>query len=130
HVVDASQEKLRDVMREEGMREGFDVGLEMSGSAAAFRAIIDTMNNGGKSADLGIAPTGFEIDWNRGIFKIPPPEAIYGRRTFEPWYKMIALVQGPLDVSGLITHRIGVDDYITGFEAMKSGNSGKVVMDW
>ncbi len=130
HVVDASKEKLSDVMMEEGMREGFDVGLEMSGSAVAFRDMIDAMNNGGKIAILGIAPTGFEIDWNKVIFKMLTLKGIYGREMFETWYKMIALVQGPLDVSGLITHRLGVDDYIEGFEAMKSGNSGKVVLDW
>jgi threonine 3-dehydrogenase len=130
HVVDVTKEKLRDVMREEGMKEGFDVGLEMSGSAAAFRDMIDTMNNGGKIAILGISPTAFEIDWNKVIFKMLTLKGIYGREMFETWYKMIALVQGPLDVSGLITHRIGIDDYISGFEAMKSGNSGKVVMDW
>ena len=130
HVVDASREKLADVMRQEDMREGFDVGLEMSGSAAAFRDMIDAMNNGGKIAILGIAPTGFEIDWNKVIFKMLHLKGIYGREMFETWYKMIALVQGPLDVSGLITHRIPADDYIAGFEAMKSGDSGKVVMDW
>ena len=130
HVVDASKEKLADVMREEGMTEGFDVGLEMSGSAAAFRDMIDTMNNGGKIAILGIAPDGFGIDWNKVIFKMLTLKGIYGREMFETWYKMIALVQGPLDVSGLITHRIGIDDYEAGFAAMRSGNSGKVVMDW
>ena len=130
HVVDASKEKLRDVMREEGMTEGFDVGLEMSGSASAFRDMIDTMNNGGKIAILGIAPTGFEIDWNKVIFKMLTLKGIYGREMFETWYKMIALVQGPLDVSGLITHRIGIADFQQGFDAMRSGNSGKVVMDW
>jgi len=130
HVVDASRETLRDVMREEGMREGFDVGLEMSGSAVAFRDMIDVMNNGGKIAILGIAPTAFEIDWNKVIFKMLTLKGIYGREMFETWYKMIALVQGPLDVTGLITHRIGIDDYQAGFDAMRSGNSGKVVMDW
>lgn len=129
-VVDASKEKLADVMRDEGMTEGFDVGLEMSGSAVAFRDMIDAMNNGGKIAILGIAPTGFEIDWNKVIFKMLTLKGIYGREMFETWYKMIALVQGPLDVSGLITHRIGIDDYEAGFAAMRSGNSGKVVMDW
>lgn len=129
-VVDASKEKLADVMRGEGMTEGFDVGLEMSGSAVAFRDMIDAMNNGGKIAILGIAPTGFEIDWNKVIFKMLTLKGIYGREMFETWYKMIALVQGPLDVSGLITHRIGIDDYDAGFAAMRSGNAGKVVMDW
>jgi threonine 3-dehydrogenase len=130
HVVDASKEKLADVMREEGMREGFDVGLEMSGSASAFRDMIDTMNNGGKIAILGIAPTGFEIDWNKVIFKMLTLKGIYGREMFETWYKMIALVEGPLDVSGLITHRIRAEDFQAGFDAMRSGDAGKVVMDW
>jgi threonine 3-dehydrogenase len=130
HVVDASTEKLADVMRQEGMTEGFDVGLEMSGSAQAFRDMIDTMNNGGKIAILGIAPTGFEIDWNKVIFKMLTLKGIYGREMFETWYKMIALVQGPLDVSGLITHRIGIDDYQSGFDAMRTGQAAKVVMDW
>ena len=130
HVVDASREKLADVMEEEHMKEGFDVGLEMSGSAIAFRDMIDVMNNGGKIAILGIAPTAFEIDWNKVIFKMLTLKGIYGREMFETWYKMIALVQGPLDVSGLITHRIGIDDYRTGFESMRDGSAGKVVMDW
>jgi threonine 3-dehydrogenase len=130
HVVDASTENLADVMRQEGMTEGFDVGLEMSGSAHAFRDMIDAMNNGGKIAILGIAPTGFEIDWNKVIFKMLTLKGIYGREMFETWYKMIALVQGPLDVSGLITHRIGIDDYQSGFDAMRTGQAAKVVMDW
>jgi len=130
HAVDASTEKLADVMREEGMTEGFDVGLEMSGNAGAFRDMIDAMNNGGRIAILGIAPTGFEIDWNKVIFKMLTLKGIYGREMFETWYKMIALVQGPLDVSGLITHRIGIDDFREGFAAMRSGEAGKVVMDW
>ncbi|MBX3531444.1 MAG: L-threonine 3-dehydrogenase [Rhizobiaceae bacterium] len=130
HVVNAAEEKLSDVMAQEGMKEGFDVGLEMSGNAGAFRDMIDAMNNGGKIAILGIAPTGFSIDWNKVIFKMLHLKGIYGREMFETWYKMIALVQGPLDVSGLITHRLPADDYIEGFEAMKSGNSGKVVLDW
>lgn len=129
-AVDASKEKLAGIMREEGMTEGFDVGLEMSGNAGAFRDMIDAMNNGGRIAILGIAPTGFEIDWNKVIFKMLTLKGIYGREMFETWYKMIALVQGPLDISGLITHRIGIDDFREGFAAMKSGDAGKVVMDW
>ncbi|MGS1096303.1 L-threonine 3-dehydrogenase (plasmid) [Aquamicrobium terrae] len=130
YTVDASKEKLRDIMDSIGMTEGFDVGLEMSGAALAFRDMIDVMNNGGKIAILGIAPTGFSIDWNKVIFKMLHLKGIYGREMFETWYKMIALVQGPLDVSGLITHRIGIDDFQTGFDAMRTGNAGKVVMDW
>ena len=130
HVVDAAKENLRDVMRQEGMTEGFDVGLEMSGAAPAFRDMLATMNNGGKIAMLGIPSKGFEIDWNQIIFKMLTVKGIYGREMFETWYKMIALVQGPLDVAGLITHRIGIDDFRDGFAAMRSGESGKVVMDW
>jgi threonine 3-dehydrogenase len=129
-VVDASRQTLREVMAAEGMREGFDVGLEMSGSAHAFRDMIEVMNNGGKIAILGIAPTAFEIDWNKVIFKMLTLKGIYGREMFETWYKMIALLQGDLDVTGLITHRLGIDDFQAGFDAMRSGGSGKVVMDW
>jgi threonine 3-dehydrogenase len=129
-VVDASREKLRDVMPAIGMREGFDIGLEMSGAAPAFRDMIDVMNNGGKIAILGIAPAAFEIDWNRVIFKMLTLKGIYGREMFETWYKMIALVQSGLDVAPLITHRIGIGDFEAGFAAMRSGNAGKVVMDW
>jgi threonine 3-dehydrogenase len=130
HVVDASKERLADVMRQEGMTEGFDVGLEMSGAAPAFRDMLATMNNGGKIAMLGIPARDFEIDWNQIIFKMLHVKGIYGREMFETWYKMIALVQGPLDVSGLITHRIGIDSFRDGFAAMRSGEAGKVVMDW
>ncbi len=130
YVVNAAEEKLDDVMKNIGMTEGFDVGLEMSGAAIAFRDMIDKMNNGGKIAILGIAPAAFEIDWNKVIFKMLNLKGIYGREMFETWYKMIALVEGGLDLSPLITHRISIDDFETGFEAMRSGNAGKVVMDW
>ncbi len=130
YVVDASRENLDDVMKSIGMTEGFDVGLEMSGAAPAFRDMIDKMNNGGKIAILGIAPAGFEIDWNKVIFKMLNLKGIYGREMFETWYKMIAFVQGGLDLSPVITHRIRIDEFRDGFEAMRSGNSGKVVMDW
>lgn len=129
-AVNAATETLRDVMDEIGMVEGFDVGLEMSGAAPAFRDMIDTMNNGGKVALLGIAPTAFEIDWNQVIFKMLQIKGIYGREMFETWYKMIALVQGGLDITPLITHRIDIDDFETGFAAMREGSAGKVVMDW
>jgi threonine 3-dehydrogenase len=130
YVVDASKEDLGGVMRAIGMREGFDVGLEMSGAAPAFRDMIDKMNNGGKIAILGIAPAGFEIDWNKVIFKMLTLKGIYGREMFETWYKMIALVQSGLDVAPVITHRLGIDDFEEGFAAMRSGTAGKVVMDW
>jgi threonine 3-dehydrogenase len=130
YVVDASSQNLTDVMREIGMTEGFDVGLEMSGAAPAFRDMIDKMNNGGKIAILGIAPTGFEIDWNKVIFKMLNLKGIYGREMFETWYKMIAFVQGGLDLSPIITHRLPIGDFQAGFDAMRSGSSGKVVLSW
>ncbi len=130
YVVDASAESLTHVMERIGMTEGFDVGLEMSGSAVAFRDMIDVMNNGGKVAILGIAEAAFEIDWNKVIFKMLTLKGIYGREMFETWYKMTTLVQGGLDLAPLITHRLGVDDYLDGFTAMRSGDAGKVVLDW
>ena len=130
NAVNATEETLADVMKRLGMREGFDVGLEMSGSAVAFRDMIDAMNNGGKVAILGISPMAFEIDWNKVIFKMLHLKGIYGREIFETWYKMIALVQGGLDLTPLITHRMGAEDFETGFDAMRSGNSGKVILDW
>jgi threonine 3-dehydrogenase len=129
-VVKADEETLEHVMTRIGMSEGFDIGLEMSGAPPAFRDMIRTMNNGGKIALLGIAPEGFAVDWNKVIFKMLTIKGIYGREMYETWYKMIALVQGGLDLSGLITHRIKIDDFATGFAAMRSGEAGKVVMDW
>ncbi|WP_075997695.1 L-threonine 3-dehydrogenase [Salaquimonas pukyongi] len=130
HVVDASSENLESVMKRIGMKEGFDVGLEMSGAPAALRDMIHTMNNGGKVALLGIAPKGFEIDWHEVIFKMLKIKGIYGREMFETWYKMIALVQGGLDLAPLITHRLNIDAFEEGFSAMRSGEAGKVVLDW
>ena len=130
YVVDVSKTSLRDVMGDIGMSEGFDVGLEMSGAAPAMRQMIERMNNGGKLALLGIAPTEFAVDWNTVIFNMLEIKGIYGREMFETWYKMIALVQSGLDISGLITHRISIEDYRDGFAAMTSGHSDKVVMDW
>jgi len=130
HVVNAAGEDLNDVMTELGMSEGFDVGLEMSGAAPAMRDMIDKMNNGGKIALLGIAPTEFAVDWNKIIFKMLQVKGIYGREIFETWYKMIAMVQSGLDISGLITHRIAIEQFEQGFNHMISGEAGKVVMDW
>jgi threonine 3-dehydrogenase len=130
NTIDTSKQDLADVMKTIGMTEGFDVGLEMSGAAPAFRDMIDKMNNGGRIAVLGIAPSAFEIDWNKIIFKMLNIKGIYGREMFETWYKMIAFVQGGLDLSGIITHRLKVDDFQAGFDAMASGNSGKIILDW
>ena len=130
HVVNAATENLSDVMSEIGMTEGFDVGLEMSGAAPAMRDMIDKMNNGGKIALLGIAPTEFAVDWNQIIFKMLQVKGIYGREIFETWYKMIALVQSGLNLEGLITHRMPVDDFEQGFGYMLSGEAAKVILDW
>lgn len=130
HAIDTSKQDLREVMRDIGMTEGFDVGLEMSGAAPAMRQMIDTMNNGGKVALLGIAPAGFAIDWHPVIFKMLTIKGIYGREMYETWYKMIALVQGGLDLAPLITHRLPIDRFREGFDAMRNGTAGKVVMDW
>jgi len=130
HVVNAAEEDLGDIMAKLGMKEGFDVGLEMSGAAPALRDMIDKMNNGGKIALLGIAPTEFSVDWNQIIFKMLNIKGIYGRELFETWYKMVALVQSGLDLSGIITHRTSIDDFEQGFAVLLSGKAGKVVMDW
>ncbi|MEM9277860.1 MAG: L-threonine 3-dehydrogenase [Pseudomonadota bacterium] len=129
-AINTTEQSLVEVMSDIGMKEGFDVGLEMSGAPPAMRDMIDTMNNGGKLALLGIAPKGFEIDWNKVIFKMLVIKGIYGREMFETWYKMIALVQGGLDLSPIITHRIGIDEFEKGFAAMRDGSACKVVMDW
>ena len=130
YCVNPSERSLRDVMPEIGMTEGFDVGLEMSGAAPAMRDMIETMNNGGKIALLGIAPVAFAVDWNQVIFKMLTIKGIYGREIFETWYKMIGLVQGGLDLTPLITHRMPAEDYVRGFELMRQGACGKVVLDW
>jgi len=130
HVVDASKEKLRDVMPSLNMVEGFDVGLEMSGVPAAFRDMLDVMNHGGKVAMLGIPPGDMAIDWTQVIFKGLTLKGIYGREMFETWYKMIAMIQGGLDLTPMITHRFDVKDYLEGFRTMGSGKSGKVVLSW
>lgn len=129
-AVNVSRENLRDTMDELGMAEGFDVGLEMSGSPQAFNTMLETMNHGGKVAMLGIPPVGMSIDWNNVVFKGLIIKGIYGREMFETWYKMAALVQSGLDISGVITHRFPIDEFQRGFDAMRSGKSGKVVLDW
>ncbi len=129
-TVNPSKETLSDVMARIGMTEGFDVGLEMSGAAPAFRDMVAAMNNGGKIALLGIAPTAFEIDWNQVIFKMLTIKGIYGREMYETWYKMIGLVQAGLDLTPLITHRLPVAEFEAGFAAMRSGEACKVVLDW
>ena len=129
-VVDVSKETLADVQRERGMKEGFDVGLEMSGNPKAFTDMLDVMVNGGRIAMLGIMPGSAAIDWNLVVFHGLTIKGIYGREMFETWYKMTALIQSGLDISSVITHRMPYTKGIEGIELMKSGQSGKIVLDW
>ena len=112
------------------MVEGFDVGLEMSGNAMAFNDMLKTMNHGGKIALLGIPAGDAVIDWTQVIFKGLVVKGIYGREMFDTWYKMIALLQTGLDLSPILTHSFAVEDFQAGFDIMRSGQSGKVVLDW
>ncbi|MCG1054965.1 L-threonine 3-dehydrogenase [Mycetohabitans sp. B5] len=129
-TVNVSSESLTQVMHELGMTEGFDVGLEMSGAPSAFTSMLEHMNHGGKIALLGIPPARTAIDWNHVIFKGLEIKGIYGREMFETWYKMVAMLQSGLDLSPIITHRFPVEAYRSGFDAMLSGCSGKVILDW
>ena len=121
---------LHEVQQKLGMQEGFDVGLEMSGNPGAFREMLDNMSHGARIAMLGIPSEPMAIDWNRVIFNQLTLRGIYGREMYETWYKMTVLLESGLDVSGVITHRIGYRDYEAGFQAMQSGESGKVILDW
>ena len=129
-AVNVQNTDLRDVMADLGMTEGFDVGLEMSGAPAAFESMLDTMNHGGKIALLGILPSGAGVNWDHIIFKGLELKGIYGRRMFETWYKMGALIQAGLDLTPILTHRFSANDYQKGFDAMRSGQAGKVILDW
>ncbi len=129
-VVDVRHESLADVQKELGMSEGFDVGLEMSGSAPAFNDMIDNMCHGGKIAMLGIPPETMAIDWNKVVFNMLTIKGIYGREMFETWYKMKVFIDSGLDISPVITHRFHFTDFQKGFDAMLSGQSGKVVLNW
>ncbi|HZX40795.1 MAG TPA: L-threonine 3-dehydrogenase [Myxococcaceae bacterium] len=129
-AVDVRSQTLGDVMRSLGMTEGFDVGMEMSGNAQAFRDLLGVMNHGGRVAILGIPPSEVSIDWNQVIFKGLVLKGVYGREMFETWYKMVAMLQSGLDVAPVVTHRFPAAQYSEAFEAMRSGQSGKVVLDW
>ncbi|MCK6545335.1 L-threonine 3-dehydrogenase [Myxococcota bacterium] len=129
-AVNVTRGNLKDVMRELGMTEGFDVGLEMSGNGSAFQSMLDSMVNGGRVALLGILPSGVAIDWSKVIFKGLLLKGIYGREMFETWYKMAALIHAGLDISPVITHHFPIEDFTKGFDAMNSGSSGKVILEW
>jgi threonine 3-dehydrogenase len=129
-AVDVSKENLNDIMKELGMTEGFDIGMEMSGVPMAFTSMLASMNNGGKIAMLGIPGQDMAIDWSQVIFKGLTIKGIYGREMFETWYKMASLIQSGLDISPIITHQFAIDDFQQGFDIMRSGQSGKVILDW
>ncbi|WP_411976290.1 L-threonine 3-dehydrogenase [Sulfitobacter faviae] len=128
--VNVAEEDLTDVIPRLKMKQGFDVGLEMSGNQQALDQMVEAMTMGGRIAMLGIPPGKSPVDWSRIVFKAITIKGVYGREIFETWYKMIAMLENGLDVSGIITHRFVVDDFEQGFAAMKSGRSGKVVLDW
>lgn len=130
HTVNVGREHLEDALPKLHMVEGFDVGMEMSGSARALSSMISLMRNGGKIALLGIQQPGADIDWNEIIFKGLCLQGIYGRKMYETWYKMMAMVEGGLDLSPIITHRLHYTQFEEGFAAMNSGKAGKVILNW
>ena len=130
-TINFSKEKISKSMMEKiGIFEGFDVGLEMSGSPQAFAGMLDLMINGGHIAMLAIMPSGSGIDWDMVVFKGLTIKGIYGREIFETWYKGSMMVQSGLPLDKIITHRLSYEDYQEGFETMRSGNSGKVILNW
>jgi len=129
-TVDIRSESLADVQKELGMKEGFDVGLEMSGNPSAFRDMLANMCHGGKIAMLGIPGEEMAIDWNTVIFNMLTIKGIYGREMYETWYMMTVMLQSGLDISPVITHRYPYTEFRHGFDVMNSGNSGKVILEW
>ncbi len=129
-VVDPVHEDVADVQEELGMVEGFDVALEMSGAPAAIRSAMDSMAHGGSIAILGIPTQDIRIDVNEIVFKLLTIRGIYGREMYETWYKMTVMLQSGLDIRPAITHRFGFRDHEAAFDAARSGDSGKVILDW
>ncbi|MDN5567908.1 MAG: zinc-binding dehydrogenase, partial [Paracoccus sp. (in: a-proteobacteria)] len=128
--VNGASEDLPSVCARLGLRQGFDVGLEMSGNAAAFDQMVGAMVMGGRIAMLGIPAAPTLVDWNRIVFKSLVIKGIYGREIFETWYKMLAMLENGLDVSAVITHDLPMAEFERGFLTMKDGQSGKIVLDW
>lgn len=129
-TVDVTKEKLSDIVKELGMKEGFDVGLEMSGNPKALNDMIEVMFHGGKIALLGLLPSNAGVNWEKIIFNGLNIRGIYGRQMFETWYKMQSMIQSGLDVTPVITHRFSYNDFEKGFELMRNGNSGKIILNW
>ena len=130
YAVNIQNEKLQNVMKNLGMTEGFDIGLEMSGNDAAFRQMLEYMNHGGKVSLLGLPSPDTKIDWNIVIFKGLLIKGIYGREIYETWYKMTSMLQSGLNLDPIITHEFNIDEFQQGFDAMLSGKSGKVILNW
>jgi threonine 3-dehydrogenase len=129
-AIDVRQQSIADAQKKLGMKEGFDVGLEMSGNPAAFRDMLANMAHGGKIAMLGIPTAEMPIDWQAVVFNMLTIKGIYGREMYETWYKMTVMLESGLDIKPVITHRFAFTDYEKGFEIMRSGNSGKVILNW
>jgi threonine 3-dehydrogenase len=129
-AVNPKKTTLKDVQKQLGMLEGFDVGLEMSGNPTAFREMLANMSHGGKIAILGIPAEEMAIDWHSVIFNMLTIKGIYGREMYETWYKMTVMLECGLDISPVITHRFPWRDHEQAFEMVRSGNSGKVILDW
>ena len=129
-TVNVSNTDVVDVMKDLGMREGFDVGLEMSGFPDALHTMLTTLHHGGRMALLGIPPGPMTIDWNDVIFKGLVLKGVYGREMFETWYKMTSMLQSGLDIRPVITHHYAAADFQAGFDVMRTGQSGKVILDW
>ena len=129
-AVDVRETRIADVQKELGMKEGFDVGMEMSGNPSAFREMIDNMSHGGNIALLGIPTEEFAVNWKTIVFNMLTVTGIYGRKMYETWYQMSVLLEAGLDISPVITHRFNYQEYERGFEVMKTGDSGKVILDW
>ena len=121
---------LRDVQKQLGMKEGFDVGLEMSGNPVAFRDMVDNLSHGGKIAMLGIPTEQMAIDWNKVVFNMLTIKGIYGREMYETWYQMTVMLESGLNIAPVITHRLHYTEFEQGFAAMKNGECGKVVLNW
>ncbi len=129
-TVNVSQESLTEVMAELGMKEGFDVGLEMSGSEAAFNQMLANLSHGGKISMLGLPSNAMRIDWNCVVFNMLTIKGIYWREMYETWYKMSVMIENGLDLLPIITHEYDIDDFQQGFDMMRSGQSGKVILNW
>ena len=129
-AVDTAETPLGQIQKELGMQEGFDVGLEMSGHASALREMIANMSHGAKIAMLGIPTQEIAIDWTTVVFNMLTIKGIYGREMYETWYKMGVMIEGGLDIRPLITHRFSYRDFEQAFQVMKSGNAGKVILEW